>query len=520
MTGWIREQARTYLDNAQTTRDYRSSMRGNKGPLVFGLYLLALVIAALLFYSMNTSSQMSVVQAQNTLRDFYRMVMGMLAAMVALITPALSATSIVQERQRRSLDLVFSAPVPPKYLLVGKMLSAYRYTWMLLILSLPVTAASVVLGGASWSDVLGAYVLLSCHALIFTSVALFLGTLAPKPVSAILWAYGFVILYCSVTAMLGIATAFSRGFGSGGAGLEASWLATLNPFLVMESSSTYTTIGTTEVPNLFFTLVFSLLVSKMALLAGGAVLSPYGGKEVFGLRIHGLLYLAGLGAIASPGAMRIPGTSADTDILAGMVMNWIVLLLFPVLPFITCYGYEGERRYWPNGFISIRRIFDGTPAGGLPFLLACVLAVAGGMAGASSYAGSPLGVTFLKYVVFAVGFWIFFWSVGRLASSALLGSKTARTSQFCVFVVLALLPAPFLASIVPSDFAKAYVSLWDFWPLHVLMSTDPAYSTKALVVGGAMGVIGLGLALVSEISLKRRLQGSRGNTKHGLPTAA
>ncbi|RYG49585.1 ABC transporter permease [bacterium] len=520
MSGWLREQSRTYFDNAQTARDYRSGMRGNKGPLVFGLYLLALIVAALMFYSQNTSQAMSVVEAQGTLRNFYRAVIGMLAAMVALITPALSATAIVQERLRHSLDLVFSAPVPPKYLLVGKMLSAYRYTWMLLILSLPVTAASVVLGGASWSDVLGAYVLLSAHALIFTSVALFLGTLAPKPVSAILWSYGFVILYCSVTAMIGFASAFTRGFGGSSAGMEASWLATLNPFLVMETSASYTMVGTMEVPNILFTIVFALLVSKLALLAAGAVLSPYGGKEVYGLRIHGLLYLAGLGAIASPGAMRIPGMAADTDILAGMTLNWILLLLFPVLPFITCYGYEGERRYWPNGPFSIRRMLDGTPAGGLPFLIASILAVAGGSAAASAYAGNALGPTFLMYVAYALGFWTFFWSIGRLASSALLGAKTARTSQFCVFVVIAFLPAPFLASVISNDFAKSYVTLWDVWPLHALMSNDAAFAFKAAIVGFVMGVLGLILAFVSEISLKRRLQESRGNTKHGLPTAA
>lgn len=517
---WAREQVRTYLDNAQTARDYRSGMRGNKGPMVFGLYLLALIAAALLFYSMNTSSTMSVVQAQGTLRNFYRTVMGMLGTMVVLITPALSATAIVQERQRRSLDLVFSAPVPPKYLLVGKMLSAYRYTWMLLVLSLPVTAASVVLGGASWSDVLGAYILLSVHALIFTSVALFLGTLAPKPTSAILWSYGFVILYSFVTAMIGSISAFSRGFGPGGRGLEMSWLATLNPFLVMETSSSYTTVGTTEVPNIVFTVIFALLVSKLALLAAGAILSPYGGKEVYGLRIHGLLYMAALGAIAAPAGLHIPGASIEANSMAGIVMNWILLLLFPVLPFITCYGYEGERRFWPNGLFSPKRILDGTPAGGLPFLLGEIFAVAGGMAAAQAYAGDTLGAKFLNYLVYALGFWTFFWGVGRLTSASLLGAKTARTAQFCVFVVLVFLPAPFLAAMGTSGFSDSYINLWDLWLLHPILSAENGFEVKALVVGTIMGVTGLGLAFVSEFALKRRLQSSRGNTKHGIPTAA
>jgi len=51
------------------------------------------------------------------------------------------------ERQHGPWILVFSAPVAPRYYLVGKTIAVYRYIWMLLILSLPVTAACVVLGG-------------------------------------------------------------------------------------------------------------------------------------------------------------------------------------------------------------------------------------------------------------------------------------------------------------------------------------------------------------------------------------
>jgi len=63
------------------------------------------------------------------------------------------ATTIVMERQRRSLDLVFSAPVAPPTTCRQRRLRCTAISDAA-DPSLPVTAACVVLGGASWSDVL------------------------------------------------------------------------------------------------------------------------------------------------------------------------------------------------------------------------------------------------------------------------------------------------------------------------------------------------------------------------------
>jgi hypothetical protein len=147
------------MGNASSMRDFRVQLRGSRSVLLFGAYLLSLITIALLVYSsaIRNGTSVSIVEAQSSLQSFYATVIGLLGGMICLVTPALCATSILTERQRKSLDLVFSAPVSPKYYLVGKMLSSYRYIWMLLVLSLPVTAACVVLGGATWRDVLLGY---------------------------------------------------------------------------------------------------------------------------------------------------------------------------------------------------------------------------------------------------------------------------------------------------------------------------------------------------------------------------
>jgi len=507
---WVKETWATYTANAGATRDYRVQLRGNRSAMLFGVYLFSLIAIAVIVYSQTTTTAtLSVVEAQRRLKDFYHVILGVLGAVVVLVTPALSATTVVAEKMRHSLDLVFSAPVSPKYYLVGKMIACYRYTWMLLVLSLPVTAACVVLGGATWSDVLVAFFLLSIHALIFTSLALMLSTLAPKPVSAICWSYAAVLAYL-FGSTIAASMSFSRMYTGGAASNETSFLVALNPFMVFEAAPTHMTIGSIAVPNYLLALGFALLFSKICLLTAGSVLSPYGGKEVFGLRIHGLVYLPVLAGILAYVFPNI-GTFGDPTVFSGILFNWILMPIMLALPFLTCYGMDGERRYWPNGLASVRRMLDGTPAGALPYLVAIILLTAAGTWAGLVLNGSHMPtIGYLGYVVFALGFWTFFWSIGRMASSALLGTRTARTTQMGVFIVLCVLPVPFLGSVASWAYDSPTLNVWDLYVLRPLIKADAWRVNQAALDGGIMLFAAMAITFASERSLRRRMESRKG----------
>ena len=109
---WIRSNLACYFSNAATVRDFRVQLRGNRAILLWSFYLLVLIGFTMMVYSGTSDvSSTSIVDAQRRLREFYQSIMILLAVMVNLITPALTAGAIVMERQRRSLDLVISAPV-------------------------------------------------------------------------------------------------------------------------------------------------------------------------------------------------------------------------------------------------------------------------------------------------------------------------------------------------------------------------------------------------------------------------
>ncbi|HEY0866770.1 MAG TPA: hypothetical protein VGE01_05310 [Fimbriimonas sp.] len=509
----------TYFGNATAARDYRVQLRGSRSVWLFSLYLFILIgFAYTVYTSLASPSVFSVVRAQSMLESFYITVMALLGGMVSLIAPALTATTIAQERQRQSFELLFSAPVTPKYYLVGKIISSYRYVWMLLALSLPVTAAAVLLGGAAWSDVLIAYLLLSLQALIFTSIALLMSTLAPKPVSAVIWTYAVLLAYLSALGSTSGAALFSTGTRSA----EQFFVFAMNPFTVTVAAASYTTLLGVQVPNWILATLATLAIVRLVLLSAGTLLSFYGGKEGRALRLNGLAYVFALGLL---GGMVGPGSGTSSFELGtayGMALNWALVPLVAILPFMVCYGYDGERVHRPNGLFQPGRMLDGTPAGALPFLWATVLAGTLGLTlgfvlwfqfapyypSSSAYTNASLSQMvsgLAPYAVFAFGFWALMWGFGRAASLSD-NLRSARTLQFALFLSFFLLPLPFLSAFGWQQFSQKGFTVWDLWLLRPL-TQDLGHSwTQAMGYGALMLIAGWSLAVWSERRFARRIR--------------
>jgi ABC-type transport system involved in multi-copper enzyme maturation permease subunit len=492
---WVRENVAVYLGNATAMRDYRTQLRGNRAILLWSIYLAVLIGFSMLVYSFAVGAErMSVAQAQQVLSTFFASVMGLLATMIIVVTPAFTATAVVGERERRSLDLVFSAPVTPKYFLVGKMIAGYRYTWMLLALSLPVTATCVVLGGSTWAEVLIAYVLLSMHALLFTSIALLVSTLAGRHVSALLWSYIVIGTFILVVSIVG--TFFMFGFWSQGG--EASFLLALNPYSASTVASTHSMIAGVAVPNWILGGLFILAVSRLLLLGAGAALSHYGSGEVKSLRINGVVY-AFLLVLWLAHTLADSGWGLSLAHMIGVTVAWSVVLLFPLMPFLVCFGTDLERKYWPNGLFSWRSAWRGTPAGALPYLLILLLAMFAAASLGAYLATSRLPEPgLLGFVAWGVGFVLLIWAFGRLSSVMVQGLRAARALHLFWLLGVFVFPLPLLAMVLAIGPGSAdESSLWNVYPLYPLL-TDENPARRALAMGVIMSVGALLIVLYSE----------------------
>ncbi len=508
LTAWLNVQKRTYVGNATSVRDYRVQLRGSRSVLLFGLYLIVLIGVAMTIYNQSEGTAISIAEAQQKLHSFYETVMILLGVVVSLVTPALAATAVVTERQRRSLDLIFSAPVTPKYYLVGKALAGFRYTWMLLVLALPITAACVVLGGATWSDVLVSFTLLSFQGLVLMSIGLLISTLATKAVSAVVWTYVAVAAYLGLTGIASY-TVFTNLLDHQPD--NQTFLLDLSPFFVVSGAPTSTTIGTLVFPNWVAACLICLAATKILLLGAGTVLDPSNSKLVRSLRIHGLVYVTAIAGVAGISLARFWN---DSPIYTGPVAVLLSMPLVIVVPHLTAYAREGARRHRPNGLCNFRRMLDGTPAGALPYLLSLVVLLS-----LSITAGAALTGAHIRWVesgssfVYLLAFWTLMWSLGRATSAYLNDLKLARILQVVSFLALVVVPLPLLAVFAQYDNSDTGWYVWILRPMTAMQGENALPLAYAFACAVGAGLI----TWWSEVRLGKRFETlSTGTVDRGL----
>ncbi|MBV6458544.1 MAG: hypothetical protein HONBIEJF_01675 [Fimbriimonadaceae bacterium] len=502
-----------YLDNAAATRDYRAQMRGKKSAALWGVYLGLLIMIGWLVYAQSAGpAVMSISAAQSKLRLFYGFVTGSLATAIILITPAMTATAIVAERQRKSLDMVFSAPVDPHYYLVGKMIAGYRSIWMLLVLSLPVTSACVVLGGATWSDVLLTYLCLSILGLFYTALGLLISTTSQKPTGAISQAYAVAFVYTFVTFGIGM---MSTGLGSTLPSQERSFLPLINPYLVPHSISTFTRIGPWDVPNWILACVFVLMLVRITVLAAASALSTFESRETAMLRIHGLVYsfLLALWIASSFGGAGVAGIFSASSSSLGSAMGWLAFVISIIMCQIACFGQDLDRKFRYDGFWSLRQAIRGTPAGSLPYYLMIWAAiVVGGALGFRLVAGQFPDERYLAFAAWILGWFVLNWGLGAMISTANRFLRTSRAAVYILLVVLIALPIPILSYISAAGMAgvdNPNVWIWHLWVLYPLVADEQWRHLSAWGAGGVMLATGAIFGYFATKEMKRRREFER-----------
>jgi len=513
---------RTYFGNATATRDQRVQLRGSKAVVLFTLYLIIMALVLYIAYDSAIGySSRSLATAQSNLQGFYWATIACLGVVVTIVAPAVGAFAIVTERQRRSLDLVFSAPVEPKFYLVGKLISAYRYVWLLLILALPFCAVSVTLGGTTWIQLFITFLLFSFYGLICVAFGLLLSSMSSRPIPALCWtycaigAYWFFTFYLAMTGFMAIS-----GFGGSSSSpfSNVSFFTALCPLTFPFQGGQSTLILGREFPIWLVSIVEHLLVIKIIILAAGSIMSPSDGREIKSLRIHGLIYFgvvavligwgvsAGAQAAFSSGPTLTNPTQNVSSIFGRALAGVLCVTGICIVPYLSTFGQNDYRRFRFNGLFNIRKMFTGTVAGNLPYLITFALVgVVGFLAGTTADLGSvrsfgPTGTRvkitgasllvqpmFLIYLLLALGIWTLMWSCGILSAAKHQNISRARTVSLFSLVAIALVPTFFLSIISPESLEKVE----GLWKLNIIASLfcNVEYSGYAAIHGVALLVI-------------------------------
>jgi ABC-type transport system involved in multi-copper enzyme maturation permease subunit len=214
------------LGNPVVGRELRVRVRVGRGYLLQAFYLAFMILIVALAYEAaigDNTNLSNPVRVQQALVEFYRVVMAMLIALIVLIAPALTANAITLERERKTMDLLLATPLTARQLLVGKLVGSFAFIVLLLALTLPVSAVSVMLGGVSFPELLKAYLLIASGGLVLCAIGLFTSAYARNSTLAVLWSYlrvgGFLFLTGFLVMMQ---EAFVAGAGWGAAAVSTT----------------------------------------------------------------------------------------------------------------------------------------------------------------------------------------------------------------------------------------------------------------------------------------------------------
>lgn len=162
------------------------------------LYLLLFLGALLVVVQLNWSAFMEYWRpeldiARGARTFFYSLASGHLF-LILLITPFLLAPSIVEEREKKTIDLLVSSPISIVHLILAKLISPLLYIFLLLTAAIPVLALCLLGGGLGLSDIGYTYVIFLTTAVVYSCLGLLCSTLRPRVYEVYLVAAGLAIV--------------------------------------------------------------------------------------------------------------------------------------------------------------------------------------------------------------------------------------------------------------------------------------------------------------------------------------
>ena len=169
-------------------KELRGRMRGRRAFVIVTLYVLLLAVFGWMLQQI-TQAQVGT-QSSYGLDSTYAsatvgrgIFVGLLLAqtlMVAVLAPAATANAISGEREHQTLDLLAVTPISSLAIVLGKLLSALAWVFVLVVASIPVTALVFVFGGVGPDDVIRGYAVLFATVIGLGSIGLFFSALTRR----------------------------------------------------------------------------------------------------------------------------------------------------------------------------------------------------------------------------------------------------------------------------------------------------------------------------------------------------
>jgi ABC-type transport system involved in multi-copper enzyme maturation permease subunit len=225
-------------------KELRGRMRGRRAFVILTIYLGLLAVFALMveriieanfstgFGGSSAFASASIGQA------IFAATLMLMTLQVAFLAPSSTAGAISLEREKQTLELLVTTPISSFAIVVGKLLSALTYVFLLIAASIPLMAVVFVFGGVGPEDVIKGYIVLVVAAIGLGSFGILCSSIVRRTTAATaITIFGVLAITIGTVFILGFWQAVS-GFDNNGnrkpgpLGIRSPTpLAWINPFV-------------------------------------------------------------------------------------------------------------------------------------------------------------------------------------------------------------------------------------------------------------------------------------------------
>lgn len=179
-------------ENPITVKELRSRMRGRRAFVILTIYLLSMsgfISLIYLAYASSTGGPYGP-DARAAGKVVFAAVLAAQGFLVIFIAPAFTAGTITGEKERQTYDLLRTTLLPSNWFVLGKLLSALSYVFLLLFASIPLLSIAFLLGGVSGLELVMSQVILMVAAVTFALYGLFCSSLMKSTLAASVLTFG------------------------------------------------------------------------------------------------------------------------------------------------------------------------------------------------------------------------------------------------------------------------------------------------------------------------------------------
>jgi ABC-type transport system involved in multi-copper enzyme maturation permease subunit len=171
-------------------KELRGRMRGRRAFVILSLYLLLLggftwMVEVIMERTYSTGFGGGSAFATAAIgQGIFAALLMLETLLVVFLAPMSTVGAISLEREKQTLEMLAATPISSAAIVVGKLVSALVYVWLLIAASIPFTAVVFVFGGVAPEDLVRGYTVLVVTALGFGAFGLFCSSIVKRTQAA------------------------------------------------------------------------------------------------------------------------------------------------------------------------------------------------------------------------------------------------------------------------------------------------------------------------------------------------